>query len=111
VAADLVGWFEAQLRVQVMLAFFLPSIVYLADAVCTQTETVIVRDLSVGGRLRRVVGRELLTGLVIGVALGLITLPLVWWRWGEGALAVGVPLSLLSAYSTATLAAVSLPWL
>jgi magnesium transporter len=35
VAADLVGWFEAQLRVQVMLAFFLPGIVYLADAVGT----------------------------------------------------------------------------
>jgi magnesium transporter len=111
VAADLVGWFEAQLRVQVMLAFFLPGIVYLADAVGTQTETVVVRGLSVGVRLRRVVGRELVTGLVIGVALGLIALLLVWWRWGEGALAVGVALSLLAACSTATLAAMSLPWL
>jgi magnesium transporter len=111
VAADLVGWFEAQLRVQVMLAFFLPGIVYLADAVGTQTETVVVRGLSVGVRLRQVVGRELLSGLVIGVALGLIALPLVWWRWGEGALAVGVALSLLAACSTATLAAMSLPWL
>ena len=111
VAADLVGWFEAQLRVQVMLAFFLPGIVYLADAVGTQTETVVVRGLSVGVRLRQVVGRELLTGLVIGVALGLIALPLVWWRWGEGALAVGVALSLLAACSTATVAAMSLPWL
>jgi magnesium transporter len=110
-AADLVGWFEAQLRLQVMLAFFLPGIVYPADAVGTQTETVIVRGLSVGVHLRRVVGRELLTGLVIGVALGLIALPLVWWRWGEGALAVGVALSLLAACSTATLAAMSLPWL
>ena len=111
VAADLVGWFEAQLRVQVMLAFFLPGIVYLADAVGTQTETVVVRGLSVGVRLRQVVGRELLSGLVIGVALGLIALPLVWWHWGEGALAVGVALSLLAACSTATLAAMSLPWL
>ena len=111
VAADLVGWFEAQLRVQVMLAFFLPGIVYLADAVGTQTETVVVRGLSVGVRLRQVVGRELLTGLVIGVALGLIALPLVWWRWGEGALAVAVALSLLAACSTATVAAMTLPWL
>jgi magnesium transporter len=58
-----------------------------------------------------VVGRELLTGLVIGVALGLIALSLVLWRWGEGALAVGVALSLLAACSAATLAAMSLPWL
>jgi magnesium transporter len=56
-------------------------------------------------------GRELVTGLVIGMALGLTTFLLVWWRWGEGALAVGVALSLLAACSTATLAAMRLPWL
>jgi magnesium transporter len=47
-AADLVGQFEELLRVQVMLAFFMPGIVYLADAVGPQTETVIVRGLSLG---------------------------------------------------------------
>jgi Mg/Co/Ni transporter MgtE len=47
VAADLVGWFEVQLQAQVMLAFFLPGIAYLADAVGTQTETLVVRGLSV----------------------------------------------------------------
>jgi magnesium transporter len=111
VAADLVGWFEVQLRTQVMLAFFLPGIVYLADAVGTQTETVVVRGLSVGVPLRRVVGRELLTGLVIGGVLGLIACALVWWRWESGGLAVAVALSLLAACSTATIAAMTLPWL
>jgi magnesium transporter len=111
VAADLVGWFEVQLRAQVMLAFFLPGIVYLADAVGTQTETVIVRGLSVGVRLRQVVGRELLTGLVIWAALGLIACVLVWWRWEERELAVTVAVSLLAACSTATIAAMTLPWL
>jgi magnesium transporter len=110
VAADLVGWFEVQLRAQVMLAFFLPGIVYLADAVGTQTETVVVRGLSVGVHLRQVVGRELLTGLVVGVALGLLACALVWWRWREGELAVAVALSLLAACSTATIAAMTLPW-
>ena len=42
-AADFVGWFEAQLRDKIMLAFFIPGIVYLADAVGTQTETVVIR--------------------------------------------------------------------
>jgi magnesium transporter len=111
VAADLVGWFEVQLRAQVMLAFFIPGIVYLADAVGTQTETVVVRGLSIGVRLRQVVRRELLTGLVIGVALGLIAFVLVWWRWGDGALAIGVAFALQAACSTATVAAMTLPWL
>jgi magnesium transporter len=110
-AADLVGWFEVQLRAQVMLAFFILGIVYLADAVGTQTETVVVLGLSVGVRLRQVVRWELLTGMLIGVALGLIALLLVWWRWGEGGLAVGVALSLVAVCSTATVAAMTLPWL
>jgi len=67
-SADFVGWFEAELRDKVMLAFFVPGIVYLADAVGTQTETVVVRGLAIG-------------------------------------------LAVLAACSTATLAAMWLPWL
>jgi magnesium transporter len=111
VAADLVGRFEVQLRAQVMLAFLLPGIVYLADAVGTQTETVVVRGPSVGAHLRQVVGRELLTGLLIGMALGLIACGVVWWRWEEWKLAVAVALPLLAACSMAKIAAMTLPWL
>jgi hypothetical protein len=35
-AADFVAWFEAKLQYKIMLAFFIPDIVYLADAVGTQ---------------------------------------------------------------------------
>ena len=68
-AADLVGAFETHLQLNLMLAFFIPGIVYLADAVGTQTETVVVRGLSLGVPMRRMVGRELLTGVLIGMAL------------------------------------------
>jgi magnesium transporter len=110
-AADLVGSFEAQLRVHVMLAFFIPSIVYLADAVGTQTETVVVRGLSLGVPMRRMVGRELLAGVLIGLALAAVTLPFVWWRWSDVALALAVGVSVIAACSTATVAAMLLPWL
>lgn len=110
-AADLVGWFEDQLQHTVMLAFFIPGIVYLADAVGTQTETVVVRGLSVGVAMRRMAVRELVTGLVIGLALGMVAGPLVWWRWGEADVAISVGLSVFAACSTATLAAMALPWL
>jgi magnesium transporter len=109
--ADFVGWFEGQLRQRVMLAFFVPGIVYLADAVGTQTETVIVRGLSVGVAMRRMVSRELLAGLVIGLALAAVAGPLVWWRWGEADIALCVGLSVFAACSTATMAAMTLPWL
>ena len=110
-AADLVGSFEAHLQLNVMLAFFIPGIVYLADAVGTQTETVVVRGLSLGIPMRRMVARELLAGILIGVALAAVALPFVWWRWNDGGLALSVGVSVFAACSTATLAAMMLPWL
>jgi magnesium transporter len=109
--ADFMGWFEEQIRDKIILAFFLPGIVYLADAVGTQTEIVVVRGLSIGVPMRRMVCRELLVGLAIGLVLGIVTAPLVWWRWGQGDVALGVGLSVFAACSTATATAMALPWL
>jgi len=110
-AADIVGAFEEQLQARVILAFFVPGIVYLADAVGTQTETIVVRGLSVGLRMRQMVWRELFAGLAIGLVLALLSAPLLLWRWDDPEVALGVALSLFGACSTATLAAMVLPWL
>ncbi|ATG73871.1 magnesium transporter MgtE [Zobellella denitrificans] len=111
VAADLVGWFESQLQRTLMLAFFIPGLVYLADAVGTQTETVVVRGLSVGVAMRTMVRRELLAGLAIGLVLALVAGPLVWLRWSDPTVALCVGLAVLAACSTATITAMGLPWL
>ena len=110
VAADVVGWFEAQLQEMLLLAFFIPGIVYLADAVGTQTETVLVRGLSVGVPVGRVAVAELLAGAGIGVALALIAAPMVYWRWGNAKLAVIVGIAIFAACSVATIVAMALPW-
>ena len=109
IAADLVGRFDDLLRINVVLAFFMPGIVYLADAVGTQTETVVVRGLSLGVPMRRMMAREVLTGVVIGATLAVVTAPLVWWRWHDAALALSMSVSVLAASSTATIAAMLLP--
>ena len=110
-SADIVGYFERNLEQTVMLAFFIPGMVYLADAVGTQTETVVVRGLSVGVPLRHMVRRELLAGGVIGMALAFIASAFVWLRWEDPAVALVVGLSLLGACSSATVAAIVMPWL
>jgi magnesium transporter len=111
IAADVVAAFEAELRTNILVAFFIPGIVYLADAVGTQTETIVVRGLSLGVPIGRMISRELLTGLAIGAALAAFAAPLVWWRWGSTDVALSVGLSVLGACSTATVAAMALPWL
>lgn len=110
-AADIVGRFEDLLRMNVVFAFFMPGIVYLADAVGTQTETVIVRGLSLGVPFGRMVPREAVAGVIIGLALALATVPLVWWRWESMSLALSIGTSVFAATSTSTGAAMLLPWL
>jgi magnesium transporter len=109
-AADIVGAFEQQLQANVMLTFFIPGIVYLADAVGTQTEALVIRGLSVGVPIGRVMRSEILTGLLVGLALALAFFLLSWWRWSDANMLVAVALAILAACATASAIALALPW-
>lgn len=109
-AAVIVGAFEDRLQANIALAFFIPGIVYMADAVGTQTETLVIRGLSVGVRMSEVVKGEILTGLLVGLAVAAVFLPVALWQW-EQDVAVAAALALLGACSMATLVAMTLPWL
>lgn len=110
-AAGIVDAFEGRVRDEVLLAFFLPGVVYLADAVGTQTEALVIRGLSVGVRVRDVVVRELVTGVMVGMLLGLAFFPIGMLIWSESSVMIAVSLSLAIACSAATIVATGLPWL
>ena len=110
-SAGLMAAFEAQLDANLAVAYFVPGIVYLADAVGTQTETLAIRGLSVGVGIRRIIGREALTGLFVGVLLGAIMLPVVALMTGDWMLAGVVAFAVLAASTIATVVALALPWL
>jgi magnesium transporter len=110
-AAVIVGGFEEQLSENVLLAFFIPGIVYMADAVGTQTETVVIRGLSVGVGIRGVVRRELVTGLIVGLVLATAFTVVGLLAWDETDVIISVALSLLAACSVATVVAMALPTL
>jgi magnesium transporter len=109
-AAMLVRGAEDDLARDVRLAFFIPGIVYMADAVGTQTEALVIRGLSVGVPIRRVFRGETLTGLVVGLALAVLTAPMVWVVLGSAELALVVSVALVAACAVATVVAMSLPW-
>jgi magnesium transporter len=109
-SAVIVGAFEAQLDKKVLLAFFVPGVVYMADAVGTQTEAVVIRGLSVGVKLGPIVGRELITGLMIGLAIGVAFFPFALAVWDDARAAAAVSLALLASCSIATILAMALPW-
>lgn len=111
VAAVLVRGFEEELASEVRLAFFIPGIVYMADAVGTQTEALVIRGLSVGVAIGGVFRLEVLTGLFVGLVLAALSVPSVWLVLGSAELAFTVSLSLIAACAVATIVAMSLPWL
>ena len=109
VSAGLMAAFEAQLDARLAVAYLVPGIVYLADAVGTQTET--DRGLSVGVGIRRVLAPEALTGLLVGLMLGVVMVPVVALMTSDWLLAVAVGLAVLAASTIATVMALLLPWL
>ena len=110
-SAVIVGAFEHQLEKKVLLAFFVPGVVYMADAVGTQTEAVVIRGLSVGVKLRPILGRELLTGVMIGLAIGAAFFPFALLVWDDAGAAAAVALALVASCSIATILAMALPWM
>lgn len=109
--AALLGAFEARLADNLAVAFFIPGIVYLAAAVGVQTQTVSIRGLSVGVGVRKVAGREVVTGMLVGAILAAAMLPLAWLLHGDGGLAAAVSVSVFVASTIATVVALVFPWL
>jgi magnesium transporter len=110
-ATLVVARFEAAITERAALAFFVPGLVYLADAIGTQTEAVAVRGLSISRMgFWRLLGGEVRSGLLIGLVLAAAVLPLVWLGFGDLRLAVTVSVSLAAASTVASLLGILLPW-
>jgi magnesium transporter len=109
-SALLIGSFEEELDKKVLLAFFVPAVVYMADAVGTQTEAILIRGLSVGVTIREVLGRELITGALMGAVVGAAFVPFVLVGWGDEKVAIAVALALFASCAIATAVAMVLPW-
>lgn len=106
-----VAQFERTLDANVAVAFFVPALVYIAGAIGTQAVSVAVRGL---GARRMPMGallwRELVTGGLIGLALGLIALVPIWWAFGDMLLSIAVALAVLGAGTVSAVIGLALPW-
>jgi magnesium transporter len=109
-AAVVVSAFGEQLEGQVLIAYFVPGVVYIAAAVGMQTETLVIRGLSLGIGIRRVAVREVVTGGLLGLILASLAFPLVWAGWGDVEVAESVAVAMFAASAIATCVAMLLPW-
>ena len=102
-AAFIVNSFTEILKVQLIFAAFIPSIVYIADAVGAQTQTLYIRSLAIEHKLnfKKYILREIKVGLSLALVLAIImgAVGLLWYKL----LLVGLVLA-LSFFSTIIIA-------
>jgi magnesium transporter len=112
IATAAMAGFHATIERTVAVAFFVPGLVYLADAIGTQSEAIAVRGLSLTrSGIAHLLAGELRTGMAIGVTLGLIAFLPVLLAFGDARLAGAVSISIFVAGSVAAAIGIGLPWL
>ncbi len=111
-AASITGFFEEVLRQEIILAFFIPVVVYLSDAVGTQTETLFIRSFALERiHFLRYVIRELSVGIALGAVFGLSAYALVTVLWQQAQIALILALTFFCTIIVATLVALVIPWI
>ncbi len=112
-AASLVGSFEHLLSEMLILAAFIPAVVYMADAVGAQTQTIFIRSVALDQKLdiKKYILREAAVGFFLATTLGIIvTLFLITW-WEPPILGIILGLSFFTTIIIAISVAIILPWL
>jgi len=111
-AGGVASLFEASLQREITLAYFLPLVVYMADAIGTQTETILVRKLAYSRvSLTTQLLHESALGLLMGLTVGGIAGLGLWFWNGDGRVASVVGLTVTVTALVATSVASLLPWL
>ncbi len=121
--ATAMGYFENEIAKNVMLALFIPLIISSGGNTGSQASTLVIRAMALGelrpGDWLRVMGREILAGLLLGALLGLIGFARVLlWHYAFNAygpeflsVAATVGLSLIGVVLFGTLSGSMLPFI
>lgn len=102
-ASLVVSRFETSLRENIALAFFIPVIAYMSDAVGTQTETIFIRALTnLRFSIPKYIFREFWVGAFMGSVMGVLTGIFAYFLSGTFRVGLVVGLSLFLAMTLAT---------
>jgi len=83
--------FEEVLSQNIQVAFFLPFIVYVADAIGTQTEAIYSRDLKSGkAKFSNYLRKEFFLGIIFGIVFGIFSGAIILFWLKNTLLAVSV---------------------
>ncbi len=112
IAARVIRSFERTLAENLVLAAFIPLIVYMSDAVGTQMEAFVVRDLSLRARLQfgRYFLRQLTIVCVTALAFSALLFLAVLLLYADGTLALALALALAFAVLSSVCTGLLIPY-
>lgn len=98
--------FEEVLAHDIRVAFFLPFIVYLADAIGTQTQTIYARDMRTGkAKFQNYLMKEAALGIVFGILFSVIAAIVIFLWFEDMRLVLSVGISIFIASASAPIVA------
>lgn len=111
-AASIIGNFEATLSENIVLALFIPLIVYISDAVGTQTQTYFIRDIAFNPDISvtKYTLRQMVTTGLIGLTCAVIVLITVTLIWSSSYLGFVIGLATFIAVMSSTVLAIYVPY-
>lgn len=96
--------FEEVLARNVRIAFFIPLVVYMADAVGTQTQSIYTRDLLTGkASFKKYMFKETFLGIFLGLIFSVVAGGVVFLWLGSVQLSMAVSLGMFGAVASAPL--------
>jgi len=112
-AAGIISRFEQTLAQNLVLAAFIPLMVYMADAVGTQMEAFIIRDLAVNPGLNffTYLLRHFLVTLLIGLITSALLVAISWFLYGNIKIGLVLGVSLFFAITSSVLTGLCIPFM
>lgn len=102
--------FEHVLSENISIAYFIPIVVYMADAVGTQTENVYVRNLGTGHvKFSKYLAKELFLGVFLGAIFGAAIGGFAYAWLGNTHVATTVALAFFATMTTAPVISLFIP--
>lgn len=111
-AAGIIGRFEQTLAHNLVLASFIPLMVYMADAVGTQMEAFVIRDLAVSPTFNFLTYliRHFLVTVLIGCITSALLVTISWFLYGSVKMGLVLGLSLFFAITSSVLTGLCIPY-
>jgi magnesium transporter len=106
-SAGFINIFEELLSEHLIIAFFIPAIVYMSGAIGSQHQTLLIRDLALSKEIdyKKYFLKVIATGGILGIIIGFLVFIIIQTFWGDFfsslaiSLAMGITLIVSSASS------------